>query len=160
MMCRPLFVFVMLAALLAVGCASNPRRSDDVIVPVVIEQGQDTPGTRVARTAVEYVGVPYKYGGESPQGFDCSGLVFYSHQRVGVDVPRTAAQQSLAAKPVTTGTLRPGDLVFFRIASQEVDHVGIYLGGGRFIRPLYSRSTHRTRRVCRIFRRPILSIAF
>jgi cell wall-associated NlpC family hydrolase len=130
---RVLSSIILIATLVAAGCASSPRRSDDVVIPEVIEQGQETPGTRVARTAVEYVGIPYKYGGDSPRtGFDCSGLVFYSHQRVGLDVPRTAAQQSVAAKPVTTA-LRPGDLVFFRINSREVDHVGIYLGGGRFL---------------------------
>jgi len=119
-------------ALLA-GCASSPRR-EELPVPVVIEQGEETPGTRVARTAAELVGVPYKWGGETPrEGFDCSGLVFYSYDRVGFDVPRTAAEQSAAARPVPIDLLRPGDLVFFHVQSSDVDHVGIYLGGGRFI---------------------------
>lgn len=123
-----------MATLVAAGCASSPTRTDGVVVPVVVEQGQDTAGTRVARTAVEFVGVPYKFGGDTPRGgFDCSGLVFYSHQRVGFDVPRTAVAQSLAARPVTLDELRPGDLLFFRVKSHEVDHVGIYLGGGRFV---------------------------
>jgi cell wall-associated NlpC family hydrolase len=130
---RLLPIVILATTLIAAGCTSAPRRSDNVIVPVVIEQGQETPGTRVARTAVEYAGVPYKYGGDTPRGFDCSGLVFYSYQKVGFDVPRTAAAQSSAARPITLDALRPGDLVFFRVKSKEVDHVGIYLGGGRFI---------------------------
>jgi cell wall-associated NlpC family hydrolase len=132
---RPTHLSTLIVVVVALaGCASSPRRSEDVVVPVVIEQGEETPGTRVARTAAELVGVPYKWGGETPRGgFDCSGLVFYSYQRVGYDVPRTAAEQSVAARPVPVDALRPGDLVFFRIKSSDVDHVGIYLGGGRFV---------------------------
>jgi cell wall-associated NlpC family hydrolase len=130
---RPIHLAVLLVIALLAGCSSAPRR-EDMPVPVVIEQGEETGGTRVARTAAELVGIPYKWGGETPRGgFDCSGLVFYSYQRVGYEVPRTAAEQSTAARPVPVDSLRPGDLVFFRVLSSAVDHVGIYLGGGRFV---------------------------
>jgi cell wall-associated NlpC family hydrolase len=82
------------------------------------------------------VGVPYHYGGSSPaQGFDCSGLVSYVFGQQGIAVPRTAAQQFAAAQPVREQDLRPGDLVFFRLAGPrtEVSHVGIYSGQGRFV---------------------------
>jgi cell wall-associated NlpC family hydrolase len=130
---KPVHFIVLAAVALLAGCSSAPRR-EDVPIPVVIEQGEETAGTRVARTAAELVGVPYKWGGETPrEGFDCSGLVFYSYERVGLDVPRTAAEQSAAARPVPVDSLRPGDLVFFRVLSSDIDHVGIYLGGGRFV---------------------------
>jgi cell wall-associated NlpC family hydrolase len=131
---RPAYPIILIAIALLAGCASSPRRAEDVVIPAVVEQGEETPGTRVARTAAELVGVPYKWGGDTPRrGFDCSGLVVYSYSRVGYDVPRTAVEQSAAARPVSPDSLRPGDLVFFRVQSNDVDHVGIYLGGGRFV---------------------------
>jgi cell wall-associated NlpC family hydrolase len=82
------------------------------------------------------VGAPYRYGGSSPaQGFDCSGLVSYVFGQQGIAVPRTAAQQFAAAKSIREQDLRPGDLVFFRLAGPraEVSHVGIYSGQGRVV---------------------------
>lgn len=90
-------------------------------------------GALVAREAAQLIGTPYRYGGEDLRGFDCSGLVFYTHDKRGIEVPRTADEQSRAATPVSTDALVPGDLIFFRIRSRRVDHVGIYAGGGRFI---------------------------
>jgi murein DD-endopeptidase len=67
-------------------------------------------------------------------GFDCSGLALFVHRRMGLVIPRTAAAQQRAARPVPLAELAPGDLVFFRIrAWHGVDHVGIYAGAGRFI---------------------------
>ena len=75
-------------------------------------------GARIAQTALHYVGVPYRYGGSEPsRGFDCSGLVSYVHGIDGIAVPRTAAAQFAAARPVAAADLRPGDLVFFRLAA-------------------------------------------
>ncbi len=83
--------------------------------------------------AVALVGVPYRYGGSGPGGFDCSGLVSYIHHEVGIDVPRTAAEQYRAAIPVNKADLEPGDLLFFRTRGRGVSHVAIYAGSGRFI---------------------------
>lgn len=85
------------------------------------------------RIAESQIGAPYRYGGAGPDAFDCSGLVAYVHGRVGLAVPRTAAQQFAAARPVERGDLQPGDLVFFRLDGREVSHVGIYAGGDRFV---------------------------
>ena len=78
------------------------------------------------------IGVSYLYGGTTPRGFDCSGLVYYTHRQVGVNVPRTSAAQLWAAKSVSLNNAQPGDLVFFRI-NGKISHVGIYVGDGQFI---------------------------
>lgn len=96
----------------------------------------DDRGTRIAHSALRYIGVPYRYGGSEPsKGFDCSGLVSYVHGLDGITVPRTAAAQFAAARPVNEADLRPGDLVFFRLTagSRDVTHVGIYTGQRRFV---------------------------
>ena len=77
------------------------------------------------------VGVPYRYGGESPDGFDCSGLVQYAYRSAGVSVPRTSRDQLRASSPVPLADAAAGDLVFFQ--SKDFSHVGIYLGQGRFV---------------------------
>ena len=93
-------------------------------------------GTQLVGAAMAQLGAAYRYGGDSPQqGFDCSGLVAYVYGQQGIAVPRTAAQQFAAARPVRESELSPGDLVFFRLAGPraEVSHVGIYTGQGRFV---------------------------
>ena len=79
--------------------------------------------------AERYLGVRYEYGGESPSGFDCSGLVQYAYASVGIAIPRTTYSQYKVGTPVSRSELEPGDLLFF----DHVGHVGIYVGGGRFI---------------------------
>jgi cell wall-associated NlpC family hydrolase len=78
------------------------------------------------------LGTPYEYGGASPAGFDCSGLVSYAHERVGEPVPRTVARQLRAAERLPRSGLEPGDLVFFELDDKPA-HVGIYIGGQAFI---------------------------
>ena len=90
-------------------------------------------GMVVARTAAQLVGAPYHFGGADLQGFDCSGLAVYAYAHAGVEIPRTAQEQQRAARPVSIEALSPGDLVFFRIRSRHVNHVGIYAGDGRFV---------------------------
>jgi len=90
-------------------------------------------GVVLLRAAESRIGTPYRYGGAGPDAFDCSGLVVYAHRELGVTVPRTAAEQFAAAAPVLRHDLRPGDLVFFRLAGRQVSHVGIYAGGSRFV---------------------------
>ncbi|MDX6550910.1 MAG: peptidoglycan DL-endopeptidase CwlO, partial [Gaiellales bacterium] len=86
-------------------------------------------GQRAVSLARRELGVPYVWGGESPAGFDCSGLVAYVYGRLGVSLPRVAASQYRAGPHIPRSMLRPGDLVFFH----GLGHVGIYIGGGRFI---------------------------
>lgn len=94
--------------------------------------GARVSGAAISRTAQTAVGTRYKYGGASPEkGFDCSGLVVWAYAKHGVNVPRTAKEQSKMGYTVGKGNLRPGDLVVFRIRSGL--HTGIYTGKGRFV---------------------------
>jgi len=78
-----------------------------------------------------YLGAPYRYGGTGEGGFDCSGLVLRVYEKLGVKLPRTSAAMYEALPPVETPA--PGDLVFFSFSNQRIDHVGLYLGEGRFV---------------------------
>src|SRR2546423_15718270 len=111
------------AALLIAGCSSLPAP------PPAPPPG----GPAIAQAAAALIGTPYQFGGADAAGFDCSGLARYLHERVGVAIPRTAAEQQRAARPVPLTELSPGDLVFFRIRKRGIDHVGVYTGAGRFI---------------------------
>ena len=79
--------------------------------------------------AMQYLGIPYVWGGSSPGGFDCSGFVMYVFGQMGVSLPHNAAAQYAYGVYVPKDQLEPGDLVFF----DGLGHVGIYIGGGQFI---------------------------
>lgn len=92
-----------------------------------------TPAARVLDVAKAELGTPYVWGGSSPGGFDCSGLVQWVYGRVGIALPRTAQAQFNATDRVPRDELRPGDLVFFQSTYPSADlitHVGIYVGNG------------------------------
>jgi len=102
------------------------------------------PGARyggVVGIAMRYLGTPYVYGGASPSGFDCSGLVMYAYAQVGISLPHyTVAQYNYSdAVSVSRSQLQPGDLVFFA----GLGHVGIYVGNGQFIHAPHTGSVVR-----------------
>ena len=125
-------VTVALALLLYLsGCATNSDRHAGTARPVSPVRAADT-GSQAVDVALRQVGVPYRFGGHSPGGFDCSGLVYYSYDRVGKSVPRTTGQLWHATTAIKRRDLRAGDLVFFAIDG-KMQHVGMYVGDGRFV---------------------------
>ena len=88
-----------------------------------------TMAERAVRLARTQLGVPYVYGGASPGGFDCSGLVVYVFAQVGISLPHYTGALWNVGVPVSYGGLQPGDLVFFN----GLGHVGIYIGGGQMV---------------------------
>jgi cell wall-associated NlpC family hydrolase len=83
----------------------------------------------VVGIAMRYLGVPYRWGGASPSGFDCSGLVMYAFSQMGISLPHSTYALWNVGVPVSRDQLQPGDLVFF----SGLGHMGIYIGGGQFI---------------------------
>lgn len=90
-------------------------------------------GEAIVATAQKYMGVPYVWGGTSPDGWDCSGFTQYVMKQNGIDLPRTAAEQFAVGTPVDKNQLQTGDLVFFTTYKPGASHVGFYLGNGKFI---------------------------
>jgi cell wall-associated NlpC family hydrolase len=86
----------------------------------------------LTRNAMRYIGTPYVFGGTSPSGFDCSGYTQHIFAMLGIQLPRTADAQYYAGRRIQ-GEMSAGDLVFFQTYLPGPSHVGIYLGGGRFI---------------------------
>lgn len=107
----------------------------DYPVAQVGRTGCDTLRDEIVRTANRFLGVPYQWGGASAEeGFDCSGLAMVVYRLNGLDLPRASFHQYDAGKAVPGRELRKGDLVFFATRRpKRVSHVGIYIGGGRFI---------------------------
>ncbi len=130
-----------IAALKAVApvSLSSPDNAPLVAQLAALQQAQDAPTTSgriktVLQRAFALLGTPYRWGGTSPDGgFDCSGLVGYVFRTIGIDLPRVSRAMADEGTPVTDrSALSEGDLVFFG-RSGRVDHVGIYIGGGKFL---------------------------
>ncbi|MBD3767342.1 MAG: C40 family peptidase [Gammaproteobacteria bacterium] len=120
------------------GCSSQPNRQASVnsLIPPASTQHMSKHEARkaVVEYSIAQLGKPYKLGANSPsEGFDCSGLVFYTHLKAGKLVPRRAKEQFSSIK--RSSKILPGDLVFFTTDSRgkRVDHVGIYIGQNTFI---------------------------
>ena len=89
---------------------------------------------RVIRTATSLLGTPYRFGGTTPAGFDCTGYIAYVFRNAaGMNLPRRSVDQVRSGEAITPLAMQPGDLVYFRIEREKSLHVGIYLGEGRFI---------------------------
>ena len=103
------------------------------------DYGGNVASTKILKTAAQYKGVPYVFGGTTPNGFDCSGYVQYVFAKHGIRLTRTADTQALEGKFVSKKSLRPGDLVFFTTYEPGASHVGIYAGNGQFWNATSSR---------------------
>ncbi|MCR5175887.1 MAG: C40 family peptidase [Anaerovibrio sp.] len=104
-----------------------------------VSRSYNSVSRRVIANSMNYIGVPYVFGGTSPSGFDCSGYVRYVFASAGIYLPRTADAQYEVGMPVSRSELIPGDLVFFSTYDYGASHVGIYLGDGSFINASSSR---------------------
>lgn len=128
-MIRPALSLLLFAGLLAISaCASTSP------YPPSARHGSNPYGVRAASYAQKFVGTRYHYGGNAPrEGFDCSGLVQYSYHLAGLNVPRSTTTQYRSTHWVPVKQLRPGDLLFFNEQGRRYSHVGIYIGGKRFV---------------------------
>ena len=109
---------------LNVMTGENPSNRNDSV---------SSKGEAVAELAKKFLGTPYRYGGSSPAGFDCSGFVYYIYKNMGVTLNRVAADQMTNGTWVPKNALQPGDIVGFANRSGYINHVGIYVGNGMMI---------------------------
>jgi cell wall-associated NlpC family hydrolase len=131
-----LVVTVVTTACAARGEAPVPRPFPGATLPPSAPPApaaEAAPGTSVINTALEFRGVPYRYGGSDPTGFDCSGFVQYVFARHGVAVPREVRDQYEIGEEVRLTNVRPGDLIFFETVSRGASHVGMAIGGDQFV---------------------------
>ena len=112
----------LLGIAIAAGCAHAP-----------VEPAPPDLASRAADQAIAMVGKPYHYGGNTPAGFDCSGLVQYSYRRVGVTLPHGTGNLRRISQPVSKNHLRRGDLLFFTQEGKRASHVALYIGSNRFV---------------------------
>jgi cell wall-associated NlpC family hydrolase len=130
-------LFVLLVSLVAAGVHPGTAAPNDGKEAIPVLTSERTPEARAPTTAeravsfaVEAVGVPYRWGGESPStGFDCSGLVRWAYGRVGIDLPHNSYALYDEGRRVREAGMEPGDILFF----EGLGHVGLYLGRGRMV---------------------------
>lgn len=114
---------------------------DKVLInePLVMELSPNRGGNneglpeKIVKTAQSWLGVPYYYGGTTPKGVDCSGLVQNIYKQNGVELPRTSQEQFRSGVGVPSSQLKTGDLVFFSTSGAGASHVGIYIGNQEFV---------------------------
>lgn len=173
---KDLVVPFMLLVLVA-GCGQIRQAQKDIYKPVVTApDGPDDSGlmqsvtgldnreaeVRLSSAIAPWLGVPYKYGGNSRSGIDCSGLVMNVMQEVrGITLHRSSIEMMKETEPIDRSELQPGDLVFFKTGGQTGYHVGIYTGNGKFVHastskgviissleePYYARHYHASGRI-------------
>lgn len=117
--------------ILASGCGKQTYRPTSYQAPQLSAAAGS--GAAIAATAKSQLGRPYVFGGASPsKGFDCSGLVYWACASNGISVPRVSRDQANAGQRISRGSLRPGDIVVFRIPRSGY-HTGIYIGQNNFV---------------------------
>jgi len=113
-------VLAPLLALLLSACFGAPSLRPD--------PANDRTRREIVLEALGQVGRPYRYGGSSPDGFDCSGLVQYVYAQSGIRLPRTTREQHAEGRRIDLDSAVPGDLLFYSFSGHAIDHVAIYLG--------------------------------
>ncbi|MDE3155531.1 MAG: C40 family peptidase [Acidobacteriota bacterium] len=123
--------------------AAAPLPAPGPAVTPAVPLGPPPDGHDIAEAALRQEGRPYRLGGETPAGFDCSGLVQYVFAEYGLELPREVRDQYRVGRAVARRAIRPGDLLFFHTTSRGPSHVGIAIGGGRFVHAPNARGTVR-----------------
>ena len=160
----------LLALLILTGCASTgsvsrPATAPESPVPAApggmsgpsseVRRGR-VDGEKVAETALALRGLPYRAGGADLSGFDCSGLIQYVFLQHGVWMPKTVREQFQFGSRVKASKLAAGDLVFFTTTRRGASHVGIAIGGGKFVHAPTSRGVVRIERISSSYWKPRL----
>lgn len=137
---RPIYILaaaIYCITLFSFGCAhTSPTKH--------IEEYAFSVSDKAADMALTMVGKPYKYRGDSPAGFDCSGLVRYSYRAAGREVPHGTKALRSATRSISYNEIRKGDLLFFLQGGKKYSHVGIYLNDNLFV---HATSTGKTVRM-------------
>ena len=120
---------VLLVLFVLAGCSNPPR--DRAVASTAAELSPER--SEIVLAALGHLDIPYVYGGNDTRGLDCSALVQRVYRLIGVNVPRTSSQQAQAAQRVNRAQMQPGDVVFFATRNGPINHVGIYIGDGRFV---------------------------
>lgn len=151
---RRLLTAVALAAVTAVTAACSSGRGPLHPFPVpgrppaATSAPATADGRAISLAALDLRGVPYTYGGSTPEtGFDCSGLVQWVFRRFGIILPRETQDQFLFGASVDRAALQPGDLVFFTTGAHPASHVGIVIGPDQFVHAPSSRGVVRVERL-------------
>jgi cell wall-associated NlpC family hydrolase len=114
--------------------AGKPEKKPKKVEECLTPKGDREMGAIAAKTAERFVGIPYRWGGNTVvDGMDCSGFVRAVFNLCGVNIPRTSGEQFQTGQGIDRGDLREGDLVFFGDSASRINHVGIYVGDGRFV---------------------------
>lgn len=115
---------------------TQPAAAMDDVVAKVVKKAAKLKATKIEKVlefAKSLKGTPYVYGGSTPSGFDCSGFTMYCYGKAGVSLSHNAQAQFYQTKSVSTKSMKPGDLVFFGWGTGSINHVGIYVGDGKYI---------------------------
>jgi len=132
-------IFIVITIIILSSCGSSKKNSEKQqyakpVIENVAKHSKSEKGDALEKEARKWLGTKYKYGGTTRNGVDCSGFVMEVYRATfGITLPRNSAQQSRFCKEIKKKDLQKGDLVFFSINSSLINHVGLYLGKGRFI---------------------------
>ncbi len=142
--------------LVLAGCAIRPGATPQPFPrphlapadrPVPSSLGGRPAPDAITSTALEYLGVPYRWGGTTPRGFDCSGFTYYVFSRHGMELPRVAAHQYRVGKSIDRTSVEPGDLLFFETIAEGPSHVALALDGDQFVHAPARRGQVRVERL-------------
>ena len=135
---------LLIMAVLLSACGKKGVTEEDLVafnVKPKIEEGMTSEGLLskqglaqgVLLAAYSQVGTPYRYGGTTPRGFDCSGFTRWVYSQNGIQMPRSSKEQFKVGRPVGKEEIKPGDLLMYKRGNRGGTHVGIYVGDGKYI---------------------------